>query len=221
MLEETALARSLVGKYVDTYAFPDGRFEVRWKGLPLAYAMFDKDRRRGPAPRTATAVQAAPCTPAQKPRRPIRPRHPRPPFEVGARQAVGHRECDLMIFRREHGPANVTSPIERRTRYAVLLKNTDRRSKPLMNRQTDLFSPLPAPARQSMTFDRGFEFTSWRDLETGMCHRAWPSWQKGLVENLNRRVRRDLPSDTPTATISHRSMMSICDRPSGSNLIHE
>ncbi len=33
MLDETAVTRTLVGKYVDTYAFPDGRFEVRWKGL--------------------------------------------------------------------------------------------------------------------------------------------------------------------------------------------
>jgi hypothetical protein len=45
MLEETAVTRNLVGKYVDTYAFRDGRFEVRWKGLPLAYTVFDKDQR--------------------------------------------------------------------------------------------------------------------------------------------------------------------------------
>ncbi len=32
MLEETDVTRGLVGKYVDTYAFVDGRFEVRWKG---------------------------------------------------------------------------------------------------------------------------------------------------------------------------------------------
>ncbi len=45
MLDETAVTRNLVGKYVDTYAFPDGRFEVRWKGLPLTYSVFDKDQR--------------------------------------------------------------------------------------------------------------------------------------------------------------------------------
>ena len=32
MLEENELSRALVGKYVDTYVFVDGRFEVRWKG---------------------------------------------------------------------------------------------------------------------------------------------------------------------------------------------
>jgi IS30 family transposase len=139
------------------------------------------------------------------------------PCEIATRQAFGHWECDLMIFRREHGPANVTSLVERRTRYAILFKNNDRRSRPLMDRLIDLFSPLPAPARQSMTFDRGFEFTSWRELTNGMGTDAWfcdpqAPWQKGAVENLNRRVRRYLPSDTPIAAISNRLMMSICDR---------
>ncbi len=95
-----------------------------------------------------------------------------------------------MIFRREHGPANVTSPVERRTRYAVLFKNNDRRSKPLMDWLIDLFCPLPAPARQSMTFDCGLEFVSWRELATGMGTNAWfcdaqAPWQKGSVGNLN------------------------------------
>ena len=33
------------GKYVDTYAFADGRLEVRWQGLSLPYKAFDKDQR--------------------------------------------------------------------------------------------------------------------------------------------------------------------------------
>ena len=45
MLEENELSRALVGKYVDTYAFVDGRFEVRWKGQSLPYSVFDMDQR--------------------------------------------------------------------------------------------------------------------------------------------------------------------------------
>ncbi|ALG75617.1 transposase [Azospirillum thiophilum] len=45
MLEETELTRGLVGQYVDTYAFADGRLEVRWKGVALPYRAFDKDQR--------------------------------------------------------------------------------------------------------------------------------------------------------------------------------
>ena len=45
ILEESEVSRGLPGKYVDTYAFPDGRLEFRWKGIPLPYSAFDKDQR--------------------------------------------------------------------------------------------------------------------------------------------------------------------------------
>ena len=45
MLEENDITRGLVGRYVETYAFADGRLEVRWKGHALSYRMFDKDQR--------------------------------------------------------------------------------------------------------------------------------------------------------------------------------
>jgi transposase len=45
MLEENDVTRGLVGRYVETYAFADGRLEVRWKGHVLSYRMFDKDQR--------------------------------------------------------------------------------------------------------------------------------------------------------------------------------
>ena len=45
MLEENDITRELVGRYVETYAFADGRLEVRWKGHALSYKMFDKDQR--------------------------------------------------------------------------------------------------------------------------------------------------------------------------------
>lgn len=45
ILVENEMTRGLPGKYVDTYAFPDGRFEVRWKGVSIPYSVFDKDQR--------------------------------------------------------------------------------------------------------------------------------------------------------------------------------
>ena len=44
MLEESDAPRSLAGKYVDTYAFVDGRFEVRAKGRSLPCKIFDMDQ---------------------------------------------------------------------------------------------------------------------------------------------------------------------------------
>lgn len=45
MLEKSEISRGLVGKYVDTYAYADGRLEIRWKGISLPYSAFDKDQR--------------------------------------------------------------------------------------------------------------------------------------------------------------------------------
>lgn len=45
ILEENEITRGLPGKYIDSYEFPDGRLEFRWKGVSLPYSFFDKDQR--------------------------------------------------------------------------------------------------------------------------------------------------------------------------------
>jgi hypothetical protein len=45
MLEENDITRGLAGRYVETYAYADGRLDVRWKGHSLPYRTFDKDQR--------------------------------------------------------------------------------------------------------------------------------------------------------------------------------
>lgn len=45
MLEETEITRDLVGKYVETYVFADGRIDIRWKGISLAWRAFDHNQQ--------------------------------------------------------------------------------------------------------------------------------------------------------------------------------
>lgn len=45
ILEENEITRGLPGKYVDSYEYPDGRLDFRWKGVSLPYSVFDKDQR--------------------------------------------------------------------------------------------------------------------------------------------------------------------------------
>ena len=57
---------------------------------------------------------------------------------------------------------------------------------------------LPHQARRSITFDRGSEFMNWPHLQAEIGTQTWfcdPSspWQKGTVENTNRRARRWFP----------------------------
>ncbi len=44
-LKPQGLALRLRSKMVEIYDFPDGRLEVRWKGRPLPYSVFDKLQR--------------------------------------------------------------------------------------------------------------------------------------------------------------------------------
>jgi transposase, IS30 family len=139
------------------------------------------------------------------------------PDSVNSRCEFGHWEADLMIFRKEHGSANIATVVERKSRFTVLFRNNDRRSKPIMNQLIHHLAPLPAQARQSLTFDRGLEFVSWRELEKGMGTAAWfcdpqAPWQKGTVENTNKRVRRYLPPETVVLDVSSQEIVSLCER---------
>lgn len=96
---------------------------------------------------------------------------------VGIREAIGGRwsttvsagtscpappwalECDTIQFRKKFSQANVTSLVERISRFTVLLRNNDRQSRPVMDGVIRVLQPLPQLARRSITVDRGTKFT--------------------------------------------------------------
>lgn len=65
------------------------------------------------------------------------------PDAVAERRQFGHWECDLIQFRKKFGKANVTSLVERVSRFAVFLRNNDRQSKPIMDGLIEVLQPLP------------------------------------------------------------------------------
>jgi IS30 family transposase len=139
------------------------------------------------------------------------------PESITARAEFGHWECDLMMFRKEHGKVNVTSLVERVSRYAVVMRNEDRQSKPIMEALIQGLAPLPADARQSITFDRGTEFSAWKHLKAGIGADAWfcdpqAPYQKGTVENTNNRLRKYLPRSTEPTALTNQYLRSICQR---------
>ena len=136
------------------------------------------------------------------------------PTEVGDRQTFGHWEADLLIFRREHGKANLTSMIERQTRYTILLPNPDRQSNALIGRIGQAWQGLPEGSCRTVTFDRGTEFAAYAVLarasgtEAFFCDPHSP-WQKGAVENANGRIRRFLPGDRNLAELAEDELYRV------------
>lgn len=180
---------------------PDGQSEDLARHLP--------NRRKKRQPRHARRSKGLVFPPD-------RSIHERPAY-VKTRETFGDWEGDLMIFERAQGKMNVASLVERKTRFAVLFRNNDRSATHFVNKLMTVLEPLPQPARHSITFDRGIEFRDWRKLKPGIGTEAWfcdpqAPWQKGSVENLNKRARRYLPRDAPVAALSNRDMRAICDR---------
>jgi IS30 family transposase len=140
----------------------------------------------------------------------------RPP-EIATRTSFGHWEGDLMMFRRELGQHNLTSLVERQSRYTILTRNRDCNSAGVMSGMMEKLQALPAPARQSITFDRSTEFSSYQllkhklGIDSYFC-KPQAHWQKGTVENTNGRVWRFLSRDTDIAVLSEETLLDLCER---------
>jgi IS30 family transposase len=135
-LEEEKLCHETIYRYIYS---PEGRAACLYRLLPTSRRL--RRSRYARKPRTSFV----PAT------RSIIHR----PTEVASRQSFGHWEADLMIFRHEHGRVNLTSMVERQSRFAVLLPNPDRQSKPLVSRIGQALAVLPAGSCKTITFDRG------------------------------------------------------------------
>lgn len=137
------------------------------------------------------------------------------PEIVSSRKTFGHWEGDLMIFNREHGKTNLTSLIERKSRYTILAKNADRRPAPVMSKIRDALIGFPNGLTQTITFDRGFEFMSYPllqkklSMDSYFCDPQSP-WQKGAVESNNNRIRRFFPREVNLEAVSDADIMSVC-----------
>lgn len=139
------------------------------------------------------------------------------PEDVALRREFGHWEGDLMLFEQKRGQTNVTTLVERVSRFTVILKNPNKRTKPVMGKIMKAIKDLPHVARRSITFDRGSEFVSCPQLQAKIGTLTWfcdPSspWQKGTVENTNRRARRWLPRKRDIRQLTDQDIKEVSDR---------
>lgn len=139
------------------------------------------------------------------------------PKAISDRAQFGHWEGDLIAFRQEFGKSNLTSLVERRSRFVVLARNPSKHSSGVMQGIERHLHPLPQALRQSITFDRGTEFAAFATLRTNLgmtsyfCKPSAP-WQKGSVENSNGRIRRYLPLDTDISKLSEIDLAALTHR---------
>lgn len=129
--------------------------------------------------------------------------------------ARGKPSNGLVLFRQKFGPANATTMIERTSRFLVALKNAEKRMKPIMAPIATVLAPLPRHARRSITFDRGSEFIDRPHLQAGIGAQTWfceaeSAWQKGAVENADKRLARWICRGTDPNTLSQEELRQLC-----------
>ena len=125
--------------------------------------------------------------------------------KIDLREDIGHWEADLIACKRNSQFALVVQ--ERKTRYTAVFKLKSKRSDETLQHLLSLCRKLPQHLIKSITFDNGMEFalhhklTDEFGIKTFFCD-PYSSWQKGGVENMNGRLRRDFPRKTDLTKIN-------------------
>lgn len=131
------------------------------------------------------------------------------PSCIEQRKKIGHWEGDLVIFSTLKS-ANVTTLVERKSRFVKLVYNTSKYTNTVVGGIKNSMSDVPAKHKKTITFDRGTEFASFRnlDMQTFFCNPHSP-WQKGSNENFNGRFRRFFPKSYNHENLSQELLDNI------------
>lgn len=131
------------------------------------------------------------------------------PDYINNRKQFGHWEGDLVLFG-IHRCSNLTTLVERKTRYGIILLNGFKYTQTVIGNIDSLLSRTAPNVLKSITFDRGTEFAHHYKLDTHtfFCDPASP-WQKGTNENFNGRLRRFLPKGTRVNKLNQQHVAEI------------
>jgi IS30 family transposase len=131
----------------------------------------------------------------------------RPP-EVEGRGVPGHWEGDLLLGR---GVTQIATVVERSSRFTVLVQLQGRDMASVASSLSKKMNELPPELRRSLTWDRGMELASHRDVtnRTGLqVFFADPRspWRRGTNENTNGLLRQYFPKGTSLADITQSDL---------------
>lgn len=130
--------------------------------------------------------------------------------KIESRDILGHWEGDTIAFASSKYQ-NITTLVERKTRFIMLRKNNDRKTNTVMPTITDVINKYPRKMWQTLTLDQGSEFANFYEIEkqtkciTYFCDPHSP-WQRGSNENTNGRLRRFLPRTAEISKITQTEL---------------
>src|SRR5690606_9109268 len=105
----------------------------------------------------------------------------------------------------------IATLVERRSRFAILVKLSDKRTDVVVDALIKAVRKLPTALRQSLTWDRGSEladhakFTVATDVKVYFCDPYSP-WRRGSNENTNGLLRQYYPKGTDLTAVSQAQL---------------
>ena len=133
------------------------------------------------------------------------------PASVEDRAIPGHWEGDLI---QGSGKTFIATLVERKTRYVMLMKVSDNKTKTVVDALIKQSRKLPKELYKSLTWDRGTEmnghkeFTVATDIKIFLCDPSSP-WQRGSNENTNRLLREYFPKGTDISIHSQAHLNKV------------
>ncbi len=126
----------------------------------------------------------------------------------------GHFEGDTIIGEKKQSA--IVTLVEKQTKYIVLLK-ASRKSGDVYNALEGWLKTTSNIDLKTIVFDRGKEFSKWREIEAlGKCEVYFSDpgspGQRGLNENSNGIVRKDLPKSTDLSKYSQKELNDIANK---------
>lgn len=137
------------------------------------------------------------------------------PKVVDLKKEVGHLESDSMIFSKQKPILSVQ--VEKISQKCVLTKLINKTAIETKYALTKAIEEYGQNQVKSITYDNGtenalhYEINENFNLKSYFC-RAYASWQKGLVENINKLIRQYLPRYTQMDQISDEDIYEIQEK---------
>ena len=126
------------------------------------------------------------------------------PAVVDRRARYGDWEGDTVVGRWHQGGA--VTLVDRKSGYLLLGKVPDRHASTVHEAIKELFQPMPASLRRTLTLDNGKEFAEHESLAAEIALQVYfaepyCAWQRGTNENTNGLVRQFFPKGSDMAHV--------------------
>ena len=134
------------------------------------------------------------------------------PEDVDNRKRFGDWEGDTIEGAK--GSGGIASHVERKSRYLVTAKLSDKTAETMTIASAKAFRRVPRVMRKTLTVDNGKEFAYFKQLEkkTGFSiyfADPYSAWQRGLNENTNGLIRQYFPKGTNFKDITNKNLALV------------